>query len=231
MGLNGVETDPGDSGYVEGTWRAPAVPGDPVVVAGLSTSLADPPDGNGSTVGGSGTAQPTGGITRGAALAISDITLTAPGAADVFIAQAVFSGQFTVTTAGTLSDIVAPYLLQLNLNSDVGGFSAGDVSVGLVLSDFDTTDPATGQSLILASDIRSYANSINGLGSSTFTESSVRSGVSPANMPDLAILNFTLSPGITYDFEAFAATSASATTVPEPGTSYSSGAGWLVCWV
>ena len=61
VALNGVETDPGDSGFVEGTWA----------LTGLSTSLTDPT----GTVGGSGIAQPTGGITRGAVQAMSDITL------------------------------------------------------------------------------------------------------------------------------------------------------------
>jgi len=212
--LNGVETDPGDSGFVEGAWA----------LAGLSNGLSDAF----STVGGSGLTQPTGGITRGAILATSDISLNSFGSADVFIAQAAFAGQFTVPSFGTLS-ISAPYLLQLTLNSGTGngGFSAGDVSVGLVLSDFDITDPNTGQSFILASDIRSYSNSIIGVGSSTYTESSVGSGVLPANMPDLAILNFALSPGITYDFEAFASTTASAVATPEPTTLFLLGSGLI----
>ena len=210
--LNGVETDPGNSDFVEGAWA----------LTGLSTSLSDAS----GTVGGSGLTQPTGGITRGAIQAISDITLNSVGSADVFIAQAAFTGQFTVPSAGTLS-ILAPYLLQLTLNSGSFGFSAGDVSVGLVLSNFDITDPATGQSLILVSDIRSHADSIIGAGSSTYTESSVGSGVLPANMPDLAILNFALSPGINYDFEAFASTTASAAEVPEPGTLFLLGSGLI----
>ena len=116
MGLNGVETDPGDSSYVEGTWQSfcHQNPNAPAGCCCRNIYVAES-DATG-TVGGSGTAQPTGGITRGAAQAVSDITLNAgPGSADVFIAQAVFTGPvYCLILPGTLSiygSIFAPLTL------------------------------------------------------------------------------------------------------------------------
>ena len=196
VGLNGAETDPGLSSAIEGTWQARDPVTNEIIVAGISTSLTDTT----GTVGGEGIAQPTGGITRGAALANSTITLNSAGSADVFIAQAAFTGQFTVPSDGFLS-ITAPYSLLLTANTtSPGEFAFVDGLVGLFLSDFGTGDP-------ISSDPRYQFLLVNDGGSDIYSDGGT-----------LQLLNIPLSTLIVYDFEASASTVASATAVPEPGT-------------
>ena len=204
--LNGVPNAlPPDPTFVTGTWQAFRPPPDDqeVVVAGMSTGLTDAT----GTVGGSAIAQPYNPfLTGGAIEAVSDITLNfGPSSAFVLpLAIASFGGGFTVPSAGTLS-ITAPYLLQLDLNSEIGGTAAGAVGVSLELGDGVQS---------FAFDTRYFVNQVIGVGSSTFLEQDFTLG-----SPGPLALNFDLSPGVTYVFQAYAFTGAVAeSAVPEPTT-------------
>jgi hypothetical protein len=136
-------------------------------------------------------------------LASAQIQSTVPIWASVDLAQAMFSGQFSVLTAGLLT-VSVPYALSETITNDIAAIDIlTALIVGLTLSDFNTTDPVTGQSLILASSSDSYSAAILGAGSDLFS----RAGT--------LTLSLNLVPGMIYDFEAFAGTMAS---VPEPGT-------------
>jgi hypothetical protein len=115
------------------------------------------------------------------------------------LAQAVLSGQFFVTTPTTLSASAAYALAQTLLG--VGGFAYNDVSVSLLLEDFDT-------GALIAQDQRFFAYNADG----TYTSNGTLS------------LPSTLLPIGTYNFEAEASTFAQ---VPEPGSLILIGTGLL----
>ncbi len=127
----------------------------------------------------------------------------------VDIAQAVFSGQFTVPTDGLLT-VTAQYHLEQALTAS-SGFAFSEVAAGLFLYDFNTTDPLTGQSLILAFDQAVLSNTIFGPGSLPLT---VLDGTLTLTYSLIANDPLTGLP-IIYDFENFASARGSA-EVPEP---------------
>jgi hypothetical protein len=116
----------------------------------------------------------------------ADVNSTGVGFGSLFT-QSNFTGYFTVPTDAYLT-VTALYGL-----AGSGQFYA---DAGLVLSDFNGYDPATGQSPVLISDIRSLP------------------GIGPAS-GTLSISNYLLTAGFVYDFEA--GTTATA-AVPEPMT-------------
>lgn len=197
---NGADTRGSFSGlqlYLNGTPYddGVSIEGVPWALTGLSTTLADV-TGN---VYGSGNNVPDLGVQE----AISSIAIGGYSTASVDIAQAVLSGQFTVS-ANTPLDIAAEYLLQMSLfNALAGESSYVDVSVGLTLSNF-----VTGAEL--ASDSRFFPLSLVDAGSDSFFL-----GFGAQNYTPLQ-LTYALVPGVTYDFEAQASTAARATSVPEP---------------
>jgi hypothetical protein len=190
VNLNGTIVD--DSSPIDGA---------PFNTTGISISLSDT-KGN---VSGAGNTVPSNGVQN----AVSTISLSS-GNASVDIAQGVLGGQFTVSQATSL-DILADYQLIMSLISNVAYniLSLVGVSVGLTLSDFDQTDNTTGQSLVLTSDTRDFGLSLSGVGSSSFSLDFTNQTYAPLH------LAYNLVPGVTYDFEAYTSTTASA-TVPEP---------------
>jgi len=145
--------------------------------------------------------------------AASNVALNSPATTGDVFAQGVLSGQFIVSADSTLS-VTVPYTLALSMLSNLGALSnSAAVTAALVLSDFNTTDPATGQSLVLTQDVQTLSNLINGIGS--FGPSS-QSGVLTLTYGLFALDSF--GNPFVYDFEASATASASAQTVPEPAT-------------
>ena len=144
--------------------------------------------------------------------AASNVVLNSKATTGDVFSQGVLSGQFTVSADTTLS-ITVPYTLALTMLSNLGALSnSAAVTAALVLSDFNTTDPATGQSLVLQQDVQTLPNLINGIGS--FASS--QSGILTLSLPLFALDAF--GNPFVYDFEASATASASAQTVPEPAT-------------
>ena len=141
----------------------------------------------------------------------------ATGSVDV--AQAVFSGQFTVPTNGILT-VTANYKLHQELLSSY--FSSSNVAAGLSLYDFNGFDPATGQSPLLASDLQFLQNQINGLGGLLVFD---KNGTLTMTFDLVALDAFGLP--IIYDFEAFTNASGTVTVVPEPMSFVLVGAGLI----
>jgi len=90
--------------------------------------------------------------------ASSFLNMTSGNTFGSIFSQAVISGQFTVSQDTQLC-IKVPYFLSLNMDDNADAeYNFADVTAALVLSDFDTTDNTTGQSLILISDIQPLSN-------------------------------------------------------------------------
>jgi hypothetical protein len=144
--------------------------------------------------------------------ASSNVALNSKATTGDVFAQGVLSGQFTVSADSVLT-VTVPYALALTMLSDLGALTnSAAVTTGLVLSDFNTTDPSTGQSLILKQDVQTLFNLINGTGS--FASS--QSGLLTLTYGLFALDTF--GNPFVYDFEASATASASAQSVPEPAT-------------
>ncbi len=195
VGLNGVETDPGGSDFFEGAFSTTS----------FSAFLSDA----------SGQVTGSGATTATSTSASSGIGLNSgPSLADVFIAQAALTGQFTVS-APTQLTVSATYSYNQSLSSVDGGSAFSDILAGIYLFDFLTSAQLDQREF-------SLVNSIVGAGA--FSSS------------DGGILRFVydLASGIVYDFEASASTVASAKApasvpapVPEPATMLLLGTGLL----
>jgi hypothetical protein len=141
--------------------------------------------------------------------ASSNLTLSSGQTTGDIFAQAVLGGDFTVPTDAFLQ-VSVPYSLLLQLTSSSRGFNSADVFAGLALYDFSTTDPLTGQSLLLQQDEQSLPGFLTGNGS-----------IGPLSQNGTLNLTYNLleedqfgNPFV-YDFEAYATAKANA-SVPEP---------------
>jgi hypothetical protein len=152
-GVNGKETDPGLSDFFEGTGD----PGAPIAWVGTAFT-ASFAGFSGSAIGNADTADPATAVDPNALVrfnrnfAASNVNLTKFGDADVFIAQAVLEGPFTVDTDCTFT-VTVPYTLLQNLSSKFGFAAVSDVAVSLTVYDLNTYDPATGNSKILPGSV------------------------------------------------------------------------------
>ena len=118
VALNGNGNQPSTSDFIEGAFTT-------------TTFLAFLTDPTGQVTGSATT-------TASSASASSDIALNnGPSLADVFIAQAALTGQFTVLKATQLT-VTANYNFNQSLNSVDGGSAFSDILAGIYLSDFDT---------------------------------------------------------------------------------------------
>jgi hypothetical protein len=210
-GVKGKDTDPGQSDFFED------VPDDPV---------AFPPDWrgtaftanflgySGSAIGNADTAfpptpvpvPPTLPVLANRNFAASDVRLTKFGDADVFIAQAVIEGPFTVDQDCTLS-VTVPYALVQDLSSKFGTAAFSDVAVSLTVYDLNTYNPTTGNSVILPGSIS--VSSLKELKAFWANPPAVTQSGNLTLTVNL-IANDPLGNPIVYDFEAAASTIASA---------------------
>jgi hypothetical protein len=215
-GVNGKQTDPGHSDLFEGTGD----PGAPIAWVGTAFS-ANFAGFSGTAMGNADTADPATAVDTNALkrfnrnFAASNVNLTKVGDADVFIAQAVLEGPFTVDQDCTFT-VTVPYTFIQDLNSKLGFAALSDVAVSLTVYDLNTYDPTTANSVILPGsvsvsslkDLRAFwknppATTQNG--NLTMTVSLI------ANYPFPAIQDEFGNPvPIVYDFEAAASTIASA---------------------
>lgn len=147
--------------------------------------------------------------------ATSAITLSDTMTTGETFAQAVLMGQFTVPVNGTLS-VSVPYSISQQLLTDSGFFNISEVTAALVLSDFWTTDPLTGQSLILLQDVQTLLGTINGLGNIPLTTQTGTLNLTYGLLASV-IDPLTGMASNVYDFEASATAKASA-AVPEPAS-------------
>jgi hypothetical protein len=124
-------------------------------------------------------------------------SVTGFGQADVFVVESVFTHDFTVTEAGTLT-VTAEYTYFQELFSDsAGSFVSSNPEAGLFLYDDVGYDP--------------IASAVAGVSTSFYGPGLILSGLQSGPLS----LTFDLAPGY-YTFEASATGSASA-AVPEPG--------------
>ena len=138
------------------------------------------------------------------ALALS----TAQTTGSIF-AEAVLGVQFTVPVDATLT-VSLPYSLLISLFSIGGDFNYTDAIAALYLYDFFTTDPITGQSLVLAFQEQVLSWILTGDGN-----------IGPLAQSGTLNLQYSLLAGTVYDFEASATVHADAgvpvgAAVPEP---------------
>ena len=126
VALNGVETDPVGSEFVEGAFTDTA----------FTATLPDAtqPDATGSVTG-------SGATTASSVSALAEILLdSGPSQGDVFIAQSALTGQFTVSAPTTLT-LSASYTFSQSLASVEGGTASSDILAFLALDVFDTGEP------------------------------------------------------------------------------------------
>jgi hypothetical protein len=227
-GLNRKETDPGDSDFFEGV--PPDAPAEWVAtsfVAGLLDSF-------GSVTGYADTkagfpSDPNdvpnylnARVTRGfpdEIFATSQVGLKLLGEGDVFIAQAVLQGLFTVSEDCDLTVSGPGYELQQTLRSTLGRSAYSDVTVSLALYDFNATDPSTGNSPLLTESTVPLVNNQKSL--FTRTNTYFPQGGKSGTLPPLKwalkaptsvdpVTGEPLTPDNVYDFEASASTVAAA---------------------
>jgi hypothetical protein len=205
VGLNGVQTEISTGiDYSDGTFANTSI------TAALS-------DATGSVTGSASTSTVLGAPSSQSAslninvnnLGFSTVGLDAPNQA-----QSEFFGTFSTLTPG-LFTVTANYTLTQFLSSnDPMGFVFSDVAASLQLFGYDADGNPLEQAI--ASAQAGFLNSVNGIG--TFQLPTL-SGVGTLS------LSFDLVPG-TYDFASDA--TATASTVPEPGTFLLFGIGLLV---
>jgi hypothetical protein len=121
VALNGVETEPNISDFVEGAFTDTA----------FTATLTD------ST----GTVTGSGATTASSVSALAEILLeSGPSQGDVYIAQSALTGQFTVSAPTTLT-LSASYTFSQSLASVEGGTASSDILAFLALEVFDTGEP------------------------------------------------------------------------------------------
>ncbi len=146
---------------------------------------------------------PTTAFPANQIFASSDLNIVSMSSFGNVFSQAVLSGQFTVSQDTNLL-ISVPYSLSLAMNNGNAVYNLADVTAALVLSDFDTTDPITSQSLILFQDAQ------------TLSATGAASGLLNLNYNLLAFQPGTTIP-FNYDLEASSTATASA-AVPVPAS-------------
>jgi len=189
------QPDPYSVSFWDGSWAASTI----------SNPLADPT----GTVTGTAT---TALVGNPSLYSLADINMVGDGFGAIDVAQAIFGGQFTVPVNSTLT-VSATYAFSQTLSSNIAyGFASSYLDAGLALYDFNGAPDATGQSPLLASDIRSLSNSITGIGSIS---------IPTTNPPGALSLTWNLSAldaaGVpfVYDFE-ISTTAKGLVSVPEP---------------
>jgi hypothetical protein len=160
-GLNTKQTDPGDSDFFEYVIPDSGLEPPPVWV---STSFTSAPlvSRFGSATGHADTnvaglpVDPMNPIAPADRIfANSAVQLKLLGEGDVFIAQAVLEGIFSVVPASAADNtprhliVTVPYQLVQDLTSTLVRSAFSDVTVSLALYDLNTTDPLTGNSDLL----------------------------------------------------------------------------------
>jgi hypothetical protein len=136
------------------------------------------------------------------------------GNSGAIFAQALLLGQFWVDQDAVFTFSI-PYSLELTSLNSVGSTlnNSFSTTAALVLSDFWTTDPSTGNSLVLQQDVQSLSRSITGTnslgpltqtGTLNLSYNLLANGFDPNGLPTHV-----------YDFEASATVDAA---VPEPAT-------------
>jgi hypothetical protein len=224
-GVNGKDTDPGQSDFFED------VPNDPVAnpphwwgTAFTAKFLGK----SGSAVGNADTAYPPTPVPVDPTIplmpanrnfAASSVNLTRFGDADVFVAQAVLEGPFTVSDDCTLT-VTVPYTLMQDLSSSLGSAAFSDAAVSLTVYDLNSYDPKTGNSVILpgsvsVSSLKNLRALLKNPPAITKNGNLTLSVNLIANYPGVVDGSGNPVP-IVYDFEAAASTIASAWFPPIP---------------
>jgi hypothetical protein len=214
-GLNGRQTDPGDSDFFEYVIPDSGLPSPPVWVGtSFDSAPLSGPLGNASGHADTNAALvpadsnplpgPADEIFAGSA-----VNLKLLGEGDVFIAQAVLEGLFTVSADCTLT-VTAPYELVQTLTSTFGRSAFSDVSVSLALYDFNSTDNITGNSKLLTESTVPLRNELKSLLKQTkaYTPPGGPTGTLSLTY-QLKAFDLNNNP-IVYDFEASSSTVAGA---------------------
>jgi hypothetical protein len=188
IGLNGNTTGFGDSSYTESGWFSTYATANLNDAGGIVTSTAStgPIPFN--------PLPPPPNVAATLLSSTSSIALNGPVASgDVFTSQAVLSGYFVVNSAGLMT-IQAPFSLlasQTN-NGGPGSFAVSDALASLSLMRYD----ANGFDVVATSTSGGHLTSGSDSG--------------------IAFIGLNVLPGVLYEFEASATTTASASAVPLP---------------
>lgn len=223
-GLNGKDTGPVDSDFFEDVPPNPAVTSPNWRLTSFTSVPLSDKFGSASGHADTNLAQfPADSLLNpGLAdriFANSAVQLNLLGEGDVFIAQAVLQGLFTVSEDCVLTVSGPKYELQQTLRSTSGRSAFSDVTVSLALYDFNATDPSTGNSPLLTHSTIPLRNELKSP-FFTWTKTYFPPGGKSGTLQPLtwslkrpAVVDQDgnpLSPDNVYDFEASASTVAGA---------------------
>jgi hypothetical protein len=217
-GLNKKQTDPGDSDffeYVPDPLDPLAPPPPPIWVrtsftAGPLVGLLGSVKGHADTNAAGVPVDPNNPfVTADRIFASSAVKMKVLGEGDVFIAQAVLEGLFTVSGDCTLT-VTAPYELRQTLTTSFERSAFSDVTVSLALYDLNVTDNTTGNSHLLVESTVPLVNEQKSLFKKTLNYTP------PGGPTGTLSLTYALKAvdennnAVVYDFEASASTVAGA---------------------